>query len=385
MPGRPNQSFLTRRQALAFLAVPALGGALPGHGGSTTRRARPRIPSRGFNLPGWVDRTGGKAPSQAVLRKLHAFGFRTVRLPVNGNMLTGSDSDARTALAEIHAAVGTLVTSGYSVLVDLHPSGALSAALRHRPDEGARLAAAAWTKLRAVVADLPAESVYPELLNEPPMEHAAWLALRERLAATIRKRCPHHTLVWGPARYQGTWEIVQTTPLADPNAIAAIHFYSPMAFTHQCENWMRSPLERLSHLPFPATRNTPAMKAARARLAESGDERALAFLDDELRHPWSAEAIAGEFARVAHWSRAHGCPVILDEFGVLDFCVDAASRANWVAAVRKAAEDNGMGWVYWELDQGFGFIRSRRETAGFDTAMIGAMMGSAQIGDDAHR
>ena len=48
--------------------------------------------------------------------------------------------------------------------------------------------------------------------------------------------------------------------------------------------------------------------------------------------------------------------MILNEFGVLDFCVDAASRANWLRAVRQAAEANGIGWTYWEAYQGFGFI-----------------------------
>ena len=47
-----------------------------------------------------------------------------------------------------------------------------------------------------------------------------------------------------------------------------------------------------------------------------------------------------------------------------------------MGTVRKAAEDNGAGWVYWELDYGFGFIESRRKTDGFDTAMIDAMMGA---------
>jgi endoglucanase len=67
--------------------------------------------------------------------------------------------------------------------------------------------------------------------------------------------------------------------------------------------------------------------------------------------------------------------VILDEFGALGFCSDAASRANWTRAVRHAAEANGIGWVYWELDYGFGFIRDRQSTQGFDPSMVEALLG----------
>ena len=43
--------------------------------------------------------------------------------------------------------------------------------------------------------------------------------------------------------------------------------------------------------------------------------------------------------------------------------------------MRKAAEENGVGWAYWELDYGFGFIRDRKSTEGFDRAMIEALFG----------
>ena len=55
-------------------------------------------------------------------------------------------------------------------------------------------------------------------------------------------------------------------------------------------------------------------------------------------------------------------------------CVDEKSRVAWIGAVRKAAEDAGVGWTYWELDQGFGFIKDRRSADGFDTALIDALL-----------
>jgi endoglucanase len=66
---------------------------------------------------------------------------------------------------------------------------------------------------------------------------------------------------------------------------------------------------------------------------------------------------------------------MLNEFGVLNFCVDATSRANWVRAVRKAAERNTVGWTYWEADQGFGFISDRTASASVEQTMIEALLG----------
>jgi endoglucanase len=370
-PPRP-----TRREATALIASALLFGprTIPA-AKAAPADPRPQVPSKGFNLPGWVDRNPGSPPARAVLEKLHGLGFRSVRLPVSADTIAGVDAGERTAmLARISAAAGELVESGYSVIVDLHPDGAFARLLHLDPAAAGDRAAEAWTYLGETIADLPVGSAYAELLNEPPLEQAVWLDLRERLAQIVRSRCAH-TIVWGPARYQGIWELAETPPLTDRNSIAAVHYYAPMAFTHQCENWDSSPVGRLKNLPFPATRDTPAVTRLFSELKDAGDERALAALEDAFEHPWTAAQIASDFAGVAEWSRKNDCPVVLDEFGALGFCSDAASRAGWIRAVRQAAEADGIGWAYWELDYGFGFIRNRQSTEGFDRPVIEALLG----------
>ncbi|MBB6485737.1 glycoside hydrolase family 5 protein [Rhizobium lusitanum] len=364
---------ISRRQALALaggsvaaaLSIPKLAAAQ-----ATNRRT---VPSRGFNLPGWVDRSDGIAPSEVVLEKLRGMGFETVRLPVNGDLIANGDA---AALRHIREGVADLVRHGFAVIVDMHPSESLHAALRLDFDAGAERVSQAWTALRSVIADLSPASVYPELLNEPPLESQAWLGLRDRLAEIVRSGCPHHTLVWGPSPSQGIWEIGQTPPLADDNQIAAIHFYAPTAFTHQCETWDASPLARISNLPFPATKETPDVQERIKALRTAGDEQAAALIEEQLSTPWTEAAISAEFAGLKRWSEAHECPVIMNEFGVLNFCVGAESRVAWVRAVRRAAEVHQVGWVHWELDQGFGFIQSRRSADGFDPLMTAALLGS---------
>jgi len=363
---------ITRRRVLTLAGGSALTAlSLPMSG--SAQAAEPAVPSRGFNLPDWLDRKDGIAPSEAVLEKLRQTGFESVRLPVNGDLISAGDT---AALHRIRDGVMDLVGRGFAVIVDMHPSASLHTALRDDFDAGAERAARAWTALRDVIADLPASSVYPELLNEPPLERAAWIPLRDRLAETVRDRCPLHTLVWGPAPYQGIWELNDTPPLADDNQIAAIHFYAPMAFTHQCQTWdTSSPLARIANLPFPATKDTPRIREFIEELRAAGDEQAAALIEEQSSTPWTEAAIAAEFAGLAHWSKTQGCPVMMNEFGVLNFCVDAENRTFWVRAVRQAAEAHGIGWTYWELDQGFGFIGSRLSTEGFDRSMIAALIG----------
>jgi len=369
-----KQPRISRRAMLgALAAVPAAMTAPLTL--ATGAPAAPKRPTRGFNLPGWFDRRDGKPPGAAVLQKLHRLGFETIRLPIDPGLIAAAASaDHPAVLDSIDNALAMLRLAGFATILDLHPGDDFRSLLDSDPESAATLAEAAWNGLSAVIAAHPPDSVFPELLNEPPLTSEAWLSLRSRLAARVRANCPRHTIVWGPARFQGIWELAGTPPLDDDNQIASVHYYWPMGFTHQCENWDREPLARLRNLPFPATKESPKVAALYEVLRQAGDAQARHFLDGEFASPWSAQHIKADFADAARWSRANKCPVILDEFGVLDFCADPVSRANWIGCVRHAAEANSIGWTYWELDQGFGFIRDRESTEGFDRSVIAALV-----------
>lgn len=374
--GRSLRSTLLSRRSALKLAGGSILAALPAAGAARVA-AKPIVPSCGINLPGWFDRGDGVAPSEPVLEKLRQLGFQTIRLPINGDLLSAGDT---TTLRRIEAGVADLNRLGFSVLADMHPSESLHTALRQDFEAGSQRAAEAWMALGSVLANLSDETVYAELLNEPPLRNDAWLQLRQRLAEVVRSKCPNHTLIWGPSPSQGIWEIGETPPLADDNQIAAIHFYSPTAFTHQCETWDASPLARISNLPFPATIETPRVQQSIGKLRAAGDEQAASLIEEQLATPWTEAAIAAEFMKLRRWSETYDCPVMMNEFGVLNFCVDAESRRFWVRAVRQAAESNKIGWAYWELDQGFGIIRSRGSIEGFDDAMIAALLDDSNGG-----
>lgn len=339
---------LTRRAATGLIVAAAARPAL----GATPATA-PKVPTRGFALPDWLA-DAPRVPSDALLAAMRSTGFETIRLPVDPAYVEPS------TLATVADVLKTVTSHGFNAILDLHLSGEIDS-------DSIRLA---WDLLAPVIADTSPEYVYAELLNEPPMEAAAWRNLRDRLATRLRKAAPNHTLIWGPSRVQGIWELDATGPLDDPNSIVAVHYYTPMGFTHQCETWDDSPLARISHLPFPTERHAAEVEA----LAASLDNADRAFLDGEFKGPWTTAHIERDFATLATWAKKHHTAALLGEFGVLNVCVDATSRARWVHDVRAAAESHGFGWAYWEADQGFGFVADRSSPESIDGTMLKALL-----------
>ena len=344
---------------LSAIAAPAF---------AATKAPAVKVPTRGFNLPDWLA-AEPRVPADATLTLLRDLGFETIRLPVDPEFALSDGADAYVANV-----LGTVTTHGFNAMLDMHPGGSLD--FENDFDAASDRVDDAWRALAAIVAGTSASQVYPELLNEPPMSPKSWGKLRDRLAATVREACPDHTLVWGPARVQGIWELDDTPALRDTNAIVAVHYYTPMGFTHQGQDWdENSPLARIKDLPFPATRKSPEVVALAEAFKAAGDQEALDYLNGEFDGAWSVKHIEADFATLAKWSKKHKTPVMLNEFGVLNFSVDSVSRANWVRAVREAAEAHGIGWTYWEADQGFGFIADRLGSDRVEQSMIEALLG----------
>lgn len=359
---------LTRRTLItATLATSLWPMVRPAFGGNALSAKL----NRGFSLPGWADRVDGKAPAPALLATLAHLGFKSVRLPLDPARIL---AEPRTILIHMHQAISTLQAHGFGVTLDLHLDTDYAELFTSAPDQAANDMQKAWTLLAPLLADLPSDATFAELLNEPPMERAAWLPLRDRLAQTVRAQCPDHTIIWGPARFQGIWEILEHPPINDANSVAAVHYYSPLSFTHQCADWGGEELMKLRNLPFPASKSDAQIIQLRTKLEQSGDQSAVTLLDKELATDWTYALIDKDFADLKAWSISNNCPVLLNEFGVLNFCVDAQSRINWITRVRKAAEANNIPWTYWEIDQGFGFAADRADPDSLDFALVSALM-----------
>ena len=145
-----------------------------------------------------------------------------------------------------------------------------------------------------------------------------------------------------------------------------------MFFTHQGLTWDQAdPLSRLAGVPFPAKRGDAAVARLLEGLRARGETDLARSIDRALDRPWSKETIAAQFAPLAEWSRAHGAPVILNEFGALRFNAARGARLAWLAAVREAAQANGFGWAHWDYNQAFGLLDEAGQP---DLALIDALL-----------
>ena len=361
-----------RRTTLAMLAAGMAGSGLPVM--AATSAPAGRTLSRGINIPDWTKLVDGRAPASSVLLALAERGFNTIRLRVNSDDWVGDASRRRLAAQLVENALDMSVRAGFSVMLEFHADASLRNAFVADLTQAEADTIAAWTELRQVAASFSPDSVMPELLNEPPLERQHWLPLRDRLAETVRKACPGHTLIWGADSVYGIWETIDCRPLADDNCMVAVHYYTPMGFSHQCADWDNSELALLANLPFPANRRSPEVLALAKKFSSEGQTNALALLEQEFSSDWTVDRIEADFTELGDWSRETGTPIVVNEFGVLNSCVDAQSRANWTRAVRQAIEGINAGWAYWELDQGFGLLDDRNSPSRFDASVVAALM-----------
>lgn len=376
-----DQCQISRRKTLSLLGASAISGALlsatPLSAAATNSPAYDNslpVITNGINIPLWMDQPDGdtSVPSDAVLALLYRFGFASVRLPIDPDRFVAGGTETLKAQNDLRQAIDKLLWVGLSVTLDMHPQGEIAQALKIDNSANTSLVTA-WKNIASVAKDFPHQLVYLELLNEPQMWRDRWIPLRDQLAAIIRMTCPQHTIIWCANKYQSIAETITCPPLADRNSIAAVHYYAPLPFTHQCKSWGNPQHPALSNLPFPADLNSPEIVKALSQLEQTEATK----LTSHINAGWNAQRIDDDFAKLAEWAKATSTKVILNEFASLKFCADPLSRARWTRTVRQAAERHNIGWTYWEFDRGFGFMGSRTSLANIDLKLVAALVGEA--------
>jgi len=161
-----------------------------------------------------------------------------------------------------------------------------------------------------------------EILNEPheALTNALWNAELKDMLAIIRTTNPTRNVVIGAGHWNGLEDLPELElPDSDTHIIVSVHYYHPMAFTHQGASWVPAYTNKLG--------------------ISWGSAADYALLNKEL-----------DVAKA--WSVAHNRPIYLNEFGAYDKAA-MADRATWDAAVARAAEARGFSWAYWQLDPDF--------------------------------
>ncbi|SON54808.1 Endoglucanase 3 precursor [Hartmannibacter diazotrophicus] len=365
-----------RLAAAAFLSLLGLGGLAGGMPASAAEgfpaclaersggvaADRVQALARGFNIPSWMDRPDGKTPSRTVLRHLRLLGMTHVRLPVRGELVMARFMDPTAVAAQLSAlrgALSLLLDEGYAVSVDLHPGGPFADLYKSDPEAAAKAVENAWDNLASVITQFPPDRIFAEVLNEPVTDEDTWRVHLPRFLAHMRALMPETTLIAEPYGPQRPEVLLGMKPVDDPNVVYAVHFYDPMAFTHQGLTWSTDadPLTHLKNVPFPASKTDPAIRQLLIDLRAEGHAASSRFLDSSLSRDWTPHSADRLFEAVADWSAKNNRVVILNEFGVLRFAAQPDDRARWLASVVTAAEDKGcVGWTHWDFADGFGLL-----------------------------
>ena len=335
--------------------------------------------ARGFNLTSWLDRAEPVRSDIGTLTELRLRGFTHVRLPIRAENLMPAYAPASAIdahLRELDHALSTLTALDFAISIDVHPGDTFGAFHRNRPEEGYVLLEALWRMLAKRYRHLDADLVYFELLNEPTPAPAIWYAQAKRLIEAVRQVASEHTVVVGVGNYQRIDTLASAEPFGARNIVYAVHYYDPLAFTHQGLDWAGDdPLSHLRNVPFPGSLSDPAIKQQIATLDAQRHKQAADALREAFRMPWNRERIAKAFAQGGRWALRHRRPVIVNEFGVLKSYAPHRDRAYWIKAVRSAAESQCMGWAHWDYADGFGFVRSGGGRDKIDETIVDALLG----------
>lgn len=308
------------------------------------------------HLVGWVT-----ADDIALIKSM---GFDHVRLSINpAPMMRHNEADRIPAdyLGYLDAAVKMILDHGLAVILDMHPDSDFKARLVQRDDEVEQFADF-WRALASHYSPYDPEMVYFEILNEPEFrDRYRWAGVQAKLAAAIRDGAPKHTIIAAGANWSDIDDLLELTPLSDPNVIYNFHFYDPHTFTHQGATWGENYWHFETKLAYPAE-----MKNAEQVAAEQPDRlNRLRVLRYALDH-WDANRIAVEIGQAAEWAKHWNVPLTCNEFGVYRRDSDPQDRARWLHDVRATLEHDGIGWNMWDYGardggQGFGVVNGPKE------------------------
>jgi endoglucanase len=279
---------------------------------------------RGVNILGydpiWKLRSSGRMQAKHF-RSIRAAGFNHVRINLYPFRFMGSAPEFTIQpawLDNLDWALEQSQANSLMAILDLHEYTALAM----DPFGLKPKFLAVWRQLAERYQDAQQDVLF-EILNEPNsrITPEIWNDYLIEPLALIRASHPTRTVIAGPAFWNGVDYLhLLMLPAQDRHIIVTVHYYHPMAFTHQGAAW------------------TP----------ENKDKTGVTWLGTEAQ----MQAIQTDFATVQNWAFAHQRPMLLGEFGAYDKG-DMESRVRYTSFVAREAERRGWSWSYWQFDSDF--------------------------------
>jgi endoglucanase len=277
---------------------------------------------RGVNIMGydpvWKNKFMARMKDEHF-RLIRGVGFNSVRIALHplrdGAMGIGEISKGW--LEILDWAVEQSLRNGLMTILDFHEFVAMGRDPLGNKDNFL----AFWKRIGERYSNHPNEVIF-ELLNEPNGELTPelWNKLYMEAFNIVRKTNPERTIIVGPAYWNSVDHLDELKlPEEDENIIVTVHYYRPMEFTHQGAKWVD--------------------------------------LEDKVGVEWRGTAeerrpIVKDFDKAQAWSKKHGRPIFLGEFGVYDKA-DMDSRVRYLSFIARLAEKMGWSWAYWQFDSDF--------------------------------
>lgn len=179
---------------------------------------------------------------------------------------------------------------------------------------------AMWKQIAEHCKNYPQNVVF-EIANEPNMKPEIWNQMHSEAYQIIRKSNPNRTLLIGTINGNQIKFLKDLKlPEEDRNIIVAIHYYSPIQFTHQGAPWSKNNKD-LSGITWTNTSK------------EESD-------------------VIADFDMAQEWSKKNKRPLTLGEFGAYEKG-DIDSRVRWTSFIARQAEARKWSWSYWQFDSDF--------------------------------
>lgn len=278
---------------------------------------------RGVNVLGYdpIWQNFERARFQARhFQAIKAGGFDTVRVNLHPFSHMEAAPGYRLREAWFRTAdwiVTNALASGLTVILDFHEFNQMG----RNPEGNREKFLAFWRQVGAHYREASPRVLF-EILNEPceKLTPQLWNQYLAEALAIIRAENPRRTVIIGPAFWNAIEHLDELSlPETDQNLVLTVHYYKPMAFTHQGASWS-------SHKDKVGV--------------------------DWLGTPEEISAVSRDFQKAQAWAQKRHLPVLLGEFGAYDKAgMDA--RVRYTAHIARAAEQLGWGWAYWQFDSDF--------------------------------
>jgi len=320
--------------------------------GGTTELAG--IPfKRGVNLTGWFQYISSVRQIQFTkftkqdLINIKSLGCDVIRLPIELHSMTNGQPDYT---------IDPLFYYFLDQIIDWAEELKLHLILDNHSSTGptdpsiGNILVPVWTQMAQHYKDR-STYIYYEVLNEPhEISDTTWNRIQQEVIDAIRAVDQKHTIVIGPAGWNGYNNLEFMPRYRDNNLIYTFHFYDPFVFTHQGAGWPNPSLVPLAGVPFPYY---------------AGD---IPACPPELQNTWISSNLANyrntgtpehvrELIDIAvDFKTARNVPLFCGEFGVFMLNSNNEDRIYWYNVVRSYLEEKGIAWTIWDYKGGFGLF-----------------------------